>query len=241
MVGVAAVTVGGLPQRAVVVGLVVEVDKVFPQLVGEFFADRGLARAAVAEEDDIHTPDSIGGQDEAMEHDPAQEHLERLQRSRSLPRPDLSLGFLAEQFKREVAKPYKQLGDLAALWAELVPAELVRCSRLVGLSRGVLHVEVDHAAAHFEIDRLLRGGLQKRLIQSHKGGALRKVVDRLGEALAELAEDGGLGGEEIFVEVVGAGAARAEGEGPAEEGGFGDLAGEVVFGFARGHAGILPE
>lgn len=110
-----------------------------------------------------------------MEHDPAQEHLERLQRSRSLPRPDLSLGFLTEQFKREVAKPYKQLGDLAALWAQLVPAELVRSSRLVGLSRGVLHVEVDHAAAHFEIDRLLRGGLQKRLIQSHKGAALRKI------------------------------------------------------------------
>lgn len=110
-----------------------------------------------------------------MEHDPTQEHLERLQRSRSLPRPDLSLGFLQEQFKREVAKPYKQLGDLSVLWAELVPAELVKHTRLVGLSRGVLHVEVDHAAAHFEIDRLLRGGLQKRLVQSHKGGALRKV------------------------------------------------------------------
>lgn len=110
-----------------------------------------------------------------MQHDPAQEHLERLRTNRSLPNPDLSLGFLAEQFKREVAKPYKQLGDLAVLWAELLPASLVERSRLVGLSRGVLHVEVDHAAAHYELDRLLRGGLQKRLIQAHKGGALRKV------------------------------------------------------------------
>ena len=110
-----------------------------------------------------------------MPSDPAQEHLDRLRKSRSLPRPDLSLGFMAEQFKREVAKPYQQLGDLAELWRELVPAKLVERSRLVGLSRGVLHVEVDNPAAHFEIDRLLRGGLQKRLIQGHKGPAFRKV------------------------------------------------------------------
>jgi len=110
-----------------------------------------------------------------MATDPIQEHLERLQASRSLPRRDLSLCFLSEQFKREVAKPYKQLGDLAELWAELVPARLVERSRLIGLSRGVLHVEVDNPAAHFEIDRLLRGGLQKQLIQGHKGPAFRKV------------------------------------------------------------------
>lgn len=110
-----------------------------------------------------------------MADDAAQQHLDRLRKSRSLPKPDLSLGFMAEQFKREVAKPYQQLGDLAELWRELVPAKLVERSRLVGLSRGTLHVEVDNPAAHFEIDRLLRGGLQKQLIQGHKGPAFRKV------------------------------------------------------------------
>ena len=114
-----------------------------------------------------------------MATDPVQEHLDRLRASRSLPQRDLSLGFLAEQFKRDVAKPYKQLGDLAELWAELVPARLVERSRLVGLSRGVLHVEVDNPAAHFEIDRLLRGGVQKQLIQGHKGPAFRKVQIKL--------------------------------------------------------------
>lgn len=114
-----------------------------------------------------------------MQHDPLQDKLERARKSRSLPSPDLSLGFLAEQFKREVAKPYQQLGDLAELWRELVPANLVDKSRLVGLSRGVLHVEVDNAAAHFEIDRLLRGGLQKQLIQRHRGPAFRKVSVKL--------------------------------------------------------------
>jgi len=117
-----------------------------------------------------------------MKHDPAQEHLDRLRKSRSLPSPDLSLGFLSDQFKREVARPYQQLGDLSALWRELLPASLVERSRLAGLSRGVLHVDVDNPAAHYEIDRLLRGGLLKQLITSHKGPALRKVSIRVAGA-----------------------------------------------------------
>ena len=110
-----------------------------------------------------------------MASDPVQDHLDRLRKDRSLPKPDLSLGFLADQFKRDVAKPYKQLGDLVQLWAQLLPAHLVERCRLVGLSRGVLHVEVDNPAAHFEIDRLLRGGLQEQLIEGHQGPAFRKV------------------------------------------------------------------
>lgn len=124
-----------------------------------------------------------------MQHDPAQEHLERLRKSRSLPSPDLSLGFLAEQFKREVAKPYKQLGDLSELWVQLLPAALAERSRLVGLSRGVLQVEVDSAAVNFEIDRLLRGGLQKRLIQMHKGPAFRKVSIKVAGGRASVEVD----------------------------------------------------
>lgn len=110
-----------------------------------------------------------------MASDPVQDHLDRLRQNRSLPKPDLSLGFMSEQFKRDVAKPYKQLGDLSELWGQLLPARLVERTRLVGLSRGVLHVEVDNPAAHYEIDRMLRGGLQKQLIEGHKGPAFRKV------------------------------------------------------------------
>ena len=119
-----------------------------------------------------------------MKPDQAQEHLDLLRKSRSLPRKDLSLGFLAEQFKREVEKPYRQLGDLAELWRELVPARLIAHCRLVGLSRGTLHVEADHAAAHYEIDRLLRSGLQTDLITRHKGPAFRRVQVKLARRAA---------------------------------------------------------
>lgn len=114
-----------------------------------------------------------------MKPDQAQDHLDLLRKSRSLPRKDLSLAFMTEQFKREVEKPHQQLGDLAELWRELVPQRLIAHCRLIGLGRGTLYVEADHAAAHFEIDRLLRSGLQTDLIKRHKGPAFRRVQVKL--------------------------------------------------------------
>ncbi|MEM9416145.1 MAG: DciA family protein [Planctomycetota bacterium] len=115
-----------------------------------------------------------------MNPEQAQKQLETLRPSRSLPRRDMSLGFLNEQFKQDVAKPYKQLGDLSAIWLELMPPHLVARTRLIGLSRGVLHIEADSSAAHYEIDQLLRGGAKRELIKRHKGPAIRKIQIKVG-------------------------------------------------------------
>jgi hypothetical protein len=89
------------------------------------------------------------------------------------------MAFVAEQFKREIAKPYKQLGDLIALWNELLPAEWTQRSRLESLQRGVLTVAVDSSAGFYEIDRRLRGGLERELITRHQGPAFRRVKLRV--------------------------------------------------------------
>lgn len=115
-----------------------------------------------------------------MNPEQAQKHLQTIRPSRSLPTRDLSLGFLNEQFKHEVAKPYKQLGDLSEIWRALMPPHLVARTRLIGLSRGVLHIEADSSAAHYEIDQLLRGGAKRELITRHKGPAIRKVQIKVG-------------------------------------------------------------
>ena len=115
-----------------------------------------------------------------MKPEQAQRHLDAIRPDRGLPSKDLSLGFMTEQFTREVAKPYQQLGDLAALWRELLPPHLVARSKLIGLSRGSLYVEVDSPAANFAIDQLLRGGVQRDLVKRHRGPAIRKVVIRVG-------------------------------------------------------------
>lgn len=111
----------------------------------------------------------------AVSHDAYQAHLDRLRRYRNRPEDDQTLGFLKDQFKREVEKPHKQLAKLVCLWGELVPDEIARHTRLDSLSRGTLRIAVDSSARLYELDRLLRAGLQQQLIRAHTGPAIRKV------------------------------------------------------------------
>jgi len=108
-----------------------------------------------------------------------------LRQSRGLPSRDLSLGYLEGFFEKQVARPARQLGDLGELWRRLVPPQLAEQTRLEALSRGVLKVAARTAGAHYELDRLLRGGLQRRLVESHRGPAFRRVQVRVDPAAFE--------------------------------------------------------
>lgn len=111
--------------------------------------------------------------------DPADAYLARLRGWRNRREYDHSLGFLRDQFKREVEKPAKQLSAMAAIWDELLPAELARHTRLEAISRGILRVSVDSSSRLYEINRLLRDGLETELIKRHKGPAVRKIQLRV--------------------------------------------------------------
>jgi hypothetical protein len=101
--------------------------------------------------------------------------LERLREHRNRPDRDLSLAFLVKQFKRDVERPHKQLAQIAELWRDMVPPDLVEHCRLDGLARGVLRVSVDSSPHLYQLDQLLRGGLQHQLIRAHTGPALRRI------------------------------------------------------------------
>lgn len=116
--------------------------------------------------------------------DPRQQHLARLRQFRVRPEQDLSLGFLDADFQKRIAKPHKQLEALVELWQELVPPGLVAHTRLESLNRGVLKVAVDSSPRLYELDRLLRSGLQAQLVTRHRGPAFRKVQLRLCEPLS---------------------------------------------------------
>ncbi len=115
-----------------------------------------------------------------MAKDPYQSHLDGLRERRNRKDPDLSLGFMVGQFKREVQKPYEQLGELATIWGDLVPQELVEHTRLMGLTRGVLRVAVDSSGRLYELDRLLRSGVFDELVSRHRGKAVRRVELKIG-------------------------------------------------------------
>ena len=61
------------------------------------------------------------------------------------------------------------------MWPTLVPAELAGHCRLGSLVRGVLRVAVEDSAHLYDLDRLLRQGLQSRLRAAVKGPAIHRV------------------------------------------------------------------
>jgi hypothetical protein len=111
--------------------------------------------------------------------DPSDAYLDRLRQWRTRPDRDYSLDFFKKVFKREIEKPHKQLAALAELWQQLVPPELASHTRLDSLQRGVLKVSVDSSSCLYELDRMLRSGLENQLIVQHKGPALRRVQLRV--------------------------------------------------------------
>ncbi len=112
--------------------------------------------------------------------DPRDAYLDRLRDWRNRKDFDYSMDFLKPQFKREIEKPYKQLLSMAQLWPTLVPAELCGRTKLETISRGVLKVIVDSSGALYELDRLLREGLEQKLITQNQGPAIRRVQLRVG-------------------------------------------------------------
>ena len=107
------------------------------------------------------------------------DHLENLRRWRAPRARDLTLAKLAEQVERTVVKPHRQLGALAVLWRELVPCELLERTALVSFSAGVLTVQVADSSTLYQLDRLLRSGLERQLRSGCKA-TLRKVRCRAG-------------------------------------------------------------
>jgi len=113
--------------------------------------------------------------------DPQADHLEKLRRWKGCADRDLSLQFLRGQFQREIEKPFRQLEAIAPLWRQLLPPELAEHSCLESFHRGVLQVAVDSSPRLYELDRLLRSGLEKQLARHYKGAPLRRVRLRVDE------------------------------------------------------------
>ena len=102
--------------------------------------------------------------------------MRRLRQWRNKPEADRSMSFLKEFFKREIDK---QMAAVTQQWMTLVPQPLLAATRLEGLSRGVLRVGVESSAHLYELDMLLRSGLERQIITSCKKAAIRKVQLRV--------------------------------------------------------------
>jgi hypothetical protein len=105
--------------------------------------------------------------------------IEQLRRHRVRTGHDLAIETFVRATAENARKTNDRLGSLSELWHELVPPHLARHTAISALRRGVLHVHVDTAAAAFELDRLLRGGLTHDLRKRFRGSLIR-VKTRVG-------------------------------------------------------------
>jgi len=104
-----------------------------------------------------------------------------LQRDRTPAERATSIHGYVASIRKHAEKTHRQLGRAIEAWIELVPSELAERTRLTALRRGVLHVDVDDAAARYELDRLLRDGLEDQL-RSQFNGTLIRVKLRQGRS-----------------------------------------------------------
>ncbi len=83
--------------------------------------------------------------------------------------------FLPKQYARDVDRPYRRLGALADLWQTQIPERIASKTALASFNRGVLTVHVVDSTTRYDLDRLLRGGIEAELRRSFRGGTLNRV------------------------------------------------------------------
>jgi hypothetical protein len=99
---------------------------------------------------------------------------------RAKPQRDLSIGGNVQSTAASAKRSHMKLGELIALWEQVLPGHLSLQTSLTGLRGGVLHVLVENSAALFEIDRALRSGAEAE-IRRRFSGSLVSVRTRLGK------------------------------------------------------------
>lgn len=111
-------------------------------------------------------------------HSPLQQ-IKQLQAWRGRTPRDLSIAAVMDAAVEQAAKSHKKLGELIELWRELLPEEITSRSVLTGFRSGVLQVKVDSSPTMFEVDRLLRGGVELEMRRRFRG-SLSRVKTRIG-------------------------------------------------------------
>ena len=76
--------------------------------------------------------------------------------------------------KRVLAKRVRQLGDIGAIWDEVLPRSIRDHTALESFNRGVLTVLVDSAAHRYQLRMLLTGGVERE-IRTRFNGPLNKI------------------------------------------------------------------
>lgn len=101
--------------------------------------------------------------------DPRLTRLARIAPYRRRREPEASIQKIVETTLRKARRDEKRMGSFAEAWEALVPATLLGACTIGAVRGSKITIEVDSSAAKFEIDRLLRSGLQVELRRLYAG------------------------------------------------------------------------
>lgn len=107
--------------------------------------------------------------------------IERLRELRQRPQRELSIEGIVRKTADAAQKTQKRLGSIIEMWEELVPCELAARTRIEHIRGGTLHVSVDSSSTSYELDRLLREGLERELRSRYRGTLMRVKVRVMGD------------------------------------------------------------
>lgn len=99
--------------------------------------------------------------------------LDRLRQWRTRPDYDFSVQALVNRVAAEATRHHRRLGAAIDAWEQLVPPHLAALTRVDTLRSGTLQVVAANASAAFELDRLLRAGLDRELGRASNGAVAR--------------------------------------------------------------------
>lgn len=124
--------------------------------------------------------ETSSGHSRARAGQAAAEQIDRMRANKGWREKEVSISSLVSATGKTAERINRKLGRLIGLWEELVPEGLAFRSRLASLRGGVLQVEVDSSAVGYELDRLLRCGLEAEL-RARFSGTLTRVRLSVGE------------------------------------------------------------
>lgn len=90
---------------------------------------------------------------------------------------------LVRLFKQEIEPLHRKVGKVAEVWMALVPQMFQERTALVSFRAGTLTVAVDSAPHLYELQLLLRAGLQKQILLAGARHGLKKITLRRGGAI----------------------------------------------------------
>ena len=101
-------------------------------------------------------------------HSPQHEHLNNLRNWRDPAGRDLTLANFAKHINKTHVRPAKQLKPVVDLWNQHIPDPIRSKTTLAAFTRGILTIHADDSATLYQLDRLLRSGLETQLRTSCK-------------------------------------------------------------------------